>query len=126
VQIGTKSERRSLISLLDMTLRLRRILFGCILLALLGGTSSVCRSSGLLVNQQQPKRSTVVHKELEGTVEVSLRVNEDGKVDILTLAATSPQLAEYVIQKLGQIALEKNAPQIGQVIRYRFVFKKQA
>jgi outer membrane biosynthesis protein TonB len=65
-------------------------------------------------------------KELEGTVEVSFRIDMAGKVEILSINASSPQLADYVIKKLNKIKLEKGDPQIGQVIKYRFVFKKQA
>jgi hypothetical protein len=65
-------------------------------------------------------------KDLEGTVEVSFRIDPKGKVEIIHIAATSPQLADYVIKKLNRIHLDSGDPQIGQVIKYRFVFKKQA
>jgi hypothetical protein len=85
------------------------------------------RQTGCALPQQKPARkSTVVHQEFEGTVEVSFRIDETGRAEILNIAATSPQLAEYVIKKLAQISLGKDDPQIGQVIRYRFVFRKQA
>jgi hypothetical protein len=78
----------------------------------------------LLHAQKEPK--VVKSKELEGTVEVSFKIDGAGKVEILNINATSPQLADYVIKKLKKIQLEKGDPQIGQVIKYRFVFKKQA
>ncbi len=68
----------------------------------------------------------VKESDLDGTVEVSFRIDGTGKVEILNIAATSPQLADYVIKKLNRIQLEKGDPQIGQIIKYRFVFKKQA
>jgi hypothetical protein len=64
-------------------------------------------------------------KHLEGTVEVSFKVDMSGKLDIVSINATDPKLGEYVINKLKKIKLEKGDPQIGQVIKYRFVFKKQ-
>jgi hypothetical protein len=57
---------------------------------------------------------------------VSFRIDGSGKVEIISINATSPQLADYVIKKLNKIQLQKGDPQIGQVIKYRFVFKKQA
>jgi outer membrane biosynthesis protein TonB len=78
----------------------------------------------LLHAQEEPQ--AVKSKELEGTVEVSFKIDGAGKVEILNINATSPQLADYVIKKLKKIQLEKGDPQIGQVIKYRFVFKKQA
>ncbi len=64
-------------------------------------------------------------KHLEGTVEVSFKIDMTGKLDIVSINATDPKLGEYVINKLKKIKLEKGDPQIGQVIKYRFVFKKQ-
>lgn len=81
-------------------------------------------SPSLLYAQNEPQ--VVKSKELEGTVEVSFKIDGAGKVEILNINATSPQLADYVIKKLKKIQLEKGDPQIGQVIKYRFVFKKQA
>ncbi|MCC6601037.1 MAG: hypothetical protein IT223_10240 [Crocinitomicaceae bacterium] len=64
-------------------------------------------------------------KNLEGTVEVAFKIDGGGKVEILNINATNPQLADYVIKKLNKIQLERGDPQIGQIIKYRFVFKKQ-
>jgi outer membrane biosynthesis protein TonB len=76
---------------------------------------------------QRPKqKQTTVQGNLEGTVEVSFKIDAQGHVEIVSLASTSPQLADYVIKKLAQVKLEKGDPQVGQVIKYRFVFKKQA
>ena len=64
-------------------------------------------------------------KQLEGTVEVSFKIDAAGKLEVISINATSPQLADYVISKLNKIKLDKGDPQIGQVVKYRFVFKKQ-
>ncbi|MFN8698342.1 MAG: hypothetical protein ACK500_13760 [Flavobacteriales bacterium] len=77
-------------------------------------------------DQRPRQKQTTVQANLEGTVEVSFKIDAQGHVEILSLASTSPQLADYVIKKLAQVKLEKGDPQVGQVIKYRFVFKKQA
>jgi len=63
---------------------------------------------------------------MEGVVEVSFRIDSQGKAEILQINATSPKLADYVIKKLAKIQLEKTNNQSGKVNKYRFVFKKQA
>ena len=55
----------------------------------------------LLHAQKEPQ--VVKSKELEGTVEVSFKIDGAGKVEILNINATSPQLADYVIKKLKKI-----------------------
>jgi outer membrane biosynthesis protein TonB len=99
-----------------MTLRAIVLVF-----MLLSGFLGV-EASAITTTIQKPQSE----KELEGTVEVSFRIDMAGKVEILSINASSPQLADYVIKKLNKIKLEKGDPQIGQVIKYRFVFKKQA
>ncbi len=63
---------------------------------------------------------------LDGVVEVSFKIDNLGKVQILNINSTSPQLSDYVIKKLGKIQLDEGTTQLGKVIKYRFVFKKQA
>ncbi|MBL0315531.1 MAG: hypothetical protein IPP69_07010 [Flavobacteriales bacterium] len=63
---------------------------------------------------------------LDGVVEVSFKIDQLGKVQILNINSTSPQLSEYVIKKLSKIQLSEGNTQVGKVIKYRFVFKKQA
>ncbi|MEZ4798594.1 MAG: hypothetical protein R2809_02220 [Flavobacteriales bacterium] len=79
---------------------------------------------GMPFEQKDPPTSQQ-EPNLDGTVEVSFRIDTGGKVEILKINATHPQLADYVIKKLNKIQLEKGDPQIGQIIKYRFVFKKQ-
>jgi hypothetical protein len=75
-------------------------------------------------NQQTEQEESVKH--LDGTVEVSFRIDVKGKVEIVNIQATHPQLADYVIQKLNRIQLNKSESGAGQIIHYRFVFRKQA
>lgn len=63
---------------------------------------------------------------MDGVVEVSFKIDSEGKVQIINMNSTSPQLAEYVIKKLSKIQLQQGDSQVGKIIRYRFVFKKQA
>ncbi len=63
---------------------------------------------------------------MDGVVEVSFRIDKKGRAEILRINATSPTLADYVIKKLGKIKLEPGTTDGGKVIKYRFVFKKQA
>jgi outer membrane biosynthesis protein TonB len=97
-------------------------LFAFMLLTAALANASVCGSP----DQRPRQKQTTVQGNLEGTVEVSFKIDAQGHVEILSLASTSPQLADYVIKKLAQVKLEKGDPQVGQVIKYRFVFKKQA
>ena len=53
-------------------------------------------------------------------------INTEGKVQILKINASSPSLVDYVVKKLNKIQLTDSGSQAGQVIKYRFVFKKQA
>jgi hypothetical protein len=73
---------------------------------------------------EQPGKEAIEHV-LKGTAEVSFRIDPSGKVEILSIQATNQQLIDYVIKKLNKIQLDKGDPQIGQIIKYRFVFKKQ-
>jgi len=78
-------------------------------------------------SQKEPnQQNQVIKSEVEGTVEVSFKIDNGGKVQILEMNATSQALADYVIKKLSKIQLEKSDYQSGQIIKYRFVFKKQA
>jgi len=63
---------------------------------------------------------------LDGIVEVSFKIDNEGRVQIVNINSTSPQLADYVIKKLGKVKLEQGVSNTGKVIKYSFVFKKQA
>lgn len=63
---------------------------------------------------------------LDGVVEVSFKIDAAGKVQIVNLNSTSPQLSDYVMKKLSRIQLDQGGGEAGKVIKYRFVFKKQA
>jgi hypothetical protein len=84
---------------------------------------------GALAQRPSPQpqgKQTVVRSEMEGTVEVSFKIDGTGRVKILEMNATSQALADYVIKKLSKIQLSEEDYADGQVIKYRFVFKKQA
>jgi len=65
------------------------------------------------------------NKKMQGTVEVSFKIDQNGEVDIVHIESTNPELIEYVVKKLSQIKLKESATN-GKTIRYKFVFKKQA
>lgn len=65
------------------------------------------------------------NKKMQGTVEVSFKIDQNGEVDIVHIESTNPELIEYVVKKLSQIKLKESAT-TGKTIRYKFVFKKQA
>jgi len=108
-----------------MHFMLKKRIFSLLTLVLLMA-SSASASVQSRADQQPKQKQTTVQVNLEGTVEVSFKIDAQGHVEIVSLASTSPQLADYVIKKLSQVKLEKGDPQLGQVIKYRFVFKKQA
>lgn len=76
--------------------------------------------------RQENKTEDQEEPNMDGVVEVSFKIDSEGKVQIINMNSTSPQLAEYVIKKLNKIQLQQGDSQVGKIIRYRFVFKKQA
>lgn len=65
-------------------------------------------------------------QETSRTVEVSFRIKDDGKVEIINIESNDPSLIDYVVSKLKKIQLKNGQGSKGEVIRYRFVFKEQA
>ncbi len=63
---------------------------------------------------------------LDGVVEVNFRVDGLGKVQIVSINSTSPQLADYVIKKLEKVKIEQGSSEAGKIVKYSFVFKRQA
>jgi hypothetical protein len=62
---------------------------------------------------------------LEGTVEVSFKIQENGTVEIVNISANNPELIKYVVNKLKKITLDPTDQEIGKTVKYRFFFKKQ-
>lgn len=65
-------------------------------------------------------------EEMHGTVEISFKIDDEGKVKILNVQSSNPDLVDYVVKKLKKIQLDKQDENIGKTVKYRFVFKKQA
>ena len=110
-----------------MLRQMKRILILLVLygLSVLSGISGPVHA--MPGSQKEEKNvSTINSQKLEGTVEVSFKINETGKVDILNIQSTNPELIDYVVRKLKQIDLNERQDIIGKTIHYRFVFKKQA
>lgn len=74
------------------------------------------------------KKSTVqsTSQQLQGEVEVSFKIDGDGKANILSIESENPELVDYIKLKLNKIQLEKDDINIDEIITYRFIFKKEA
>ena len=58
-------------------------------------------------------------------MEVSFKITEQGKADIISLKSDNPDLIHYVKTKLNKIRLEKDDFNIDEVITYKLVFGEQ-
>ena len=76
--------------------------------------------------QGKPVKTEIQQPNMDGLVEVSFKIDASGKIQIVHINSTSPQLTEYVVNKLSKIKLSNETAPDGKVITYRFVFKKQA
>jgi selenocysteine lyase/cysteine desulfurase len=79
-----------------------------------------------VISQGKPVKTEMQQPNLDGLVEVSFKIDAAGKIQIVHINSTSPQLTEYVVNKLSKIKLSNDTAPDGKVITYRFVFKKQA
>ena len=79
-----------------------------------------------VLSQGKPVKTEMQQPNLDGLVEVSFKIDAAGKIQIVHINSTSPQLTEYVVNKLSKIKLSNDTAPDGKVITYRFVFKKQA
>jgi selenocysteine lyase/cysteine desulfurase len=82
--------------------------------------------SSNVLSQGKPVKTEMQQPNLDGLVEVSFKIDAAGKIQIVHINSTSPQLTEYVVNKLSKIKLSNDTAPDGKVITYRFVFKKQA
>jgi hypothetical protein len=98
----------------------------CKLLLSLLLTASLLSYSGISTAQSAPVKKDLQQPNMDGLVEVSFKIDAAGKIQIVHINSTSPQLTEYVVNKLGKIKLSSDTVGDGKVITYRFVFKKQA
>ena len=73
---------------------------------------------------QKPVTKQLKYKNQEGVVEVVMKVDENGNWKVVNMAATNEELAKYVLTKLKDYN-QTSHKAVGQVIKYRFVFKKQ-
>ncbi len=75
---------------------------------------------------QKPVTKNITHKNHEGVVEVVMKVDQKGQWKVVNMAATNEELAKYVLSKLKEYNMQASTKSVGQVVKYRFVFKKQA
>jgi len=74
--------------------------------------------------QPKPITKSIIHDQ-EGVVEVIMKVSDDGQWKLVNLSATNEDLAKYVVSKLKEYQKQTPSKAIGQVVKYRFVFKQQ-
>ena len=79
-----------------------------------------------LGEDQKPVTKNLTHKNHEGVVEVVMKVDQKGQWKVVNMAATNEELAKYVLSKLKEYNMQSGNKSVGQVVKYRFVFKKQA
>lgn len=75
---------------------------------------------------QTPTQFLQTPDRLKGIVEVSFRIDTEGKVDILEIKSNNPELIKYVAARLERIRLNPDEYQPGKTINYRFSFGLQA
>lgn len=102
------------------TKSLRRLPVVLLVSLFLGFLPSVAAAQG------KPAKTEMPQPNMDGLVEVSFKIDATGKIQIVHINSTSPQLTEYVVNKLSKIKLSNDTAPDGKVITYRFVFKKQA
>jgi hypothetical protein len=99
-----------------------RLIFSLIVLML----PLLALSKGPTQKPTKKHQTEDVQPNIDGTVEVSFKIDATGKIQIVDLVSTNAQLSEYVIKKLAKIQVSDQAAEEGKVIKYRFTFKKQA
>jgi len=72
------------------------------------------------------KSREITELNTDGFVEVSLKIDRDGRIEVISIQSSNEQLADYVLKKLAQTKLSPGSSEPGKVVKYRFVFKKQA
>lgn len=85
---------------------------------------SSCEEGELNDEVQKPVTKQLKYKNQEGVVEVVMKVDEKGNWKVVNMAATNEELAKYVLTKLKDYN-QVSHKAVGQVVKYRFVFKKQ-
>ena len=60
-----------------------------------------------------------------GDVSVSFTVTNKGKIDVLKIDSSNPDLIPFVMRRLDKVALPLNDSTIGTTKSYIFTFKKE-
>ena len=60
------------------------------------------------------------------TVDVILRINNAGQVEVVSANSDNEQIKLFVQKKLSEIVFNKESVNTGEVFQYRFSFKRQA
>jgi len=101
-----------------------------IVISLFLGSYNLITSSCLEVredsNAQKTQNTAVQDEDLVGSVEVSFKITEEGKADIISIKSDNPALIKYIKTKLNKIRLEKDDFNIDEIITYKLVFGESA
>ena len=60
---------------------------------------------------------------VEYQVDVTFKIDEEGKAVVLEVESDNPKLVAYVLEKFEKIEVSKDNYYRGKVMRYRFTFK---
>ncbi len=91
----------------------------------IGSISLIYSDTNFTASHSTTIQNPVQHQNLVGIVEVSFKITEQGKADIISLKSDNPDLIHYVKTKLNKIRLEKDDFNIDEVITYKLVFGEQ-
>jgi len=68
---------------------------------------------------------TVKSNAVEGEASVMLRVMPEGNVQVVLIQTKNPLIAKFVERQVNKMKVDKEGIIIGEIFKYRFVFKTQ-
>ena len=63
--------------------------------------------------------------DMEGEVSISFMVNEEGRLDVLSIDSSNKDLIPYVLRRLSKVVLPLNDATIGTTQSFKLNFKKE-
>jgi len=76
-----------------------------------------------LVLQKMTYPGFASEQKIEGDVYVSFEFNKDGKINVVQTNSASPELQDYVVEKLKAIKFAKEDIEIGHAYNIKITFK---
>lgn len=68
---------------------------------------------------------TVKSDAVEGEANVMLRVMPEGNVQVVLIQTKNPIIAKFIERQVNKMKVDKEGLVIGEIFKYRFVFKTQ-